>query len=79
MVRKKATMRRLPQVLVNPQGCISNKNILNRRSKNNIPFKIKKLLPQSRVLELKKNGQVVLKMNVRRKNIYFSGRRHLQI
>ena len=46
-------MKRLPQVVVNPPGLIDNKKIVNRRPKN-IPFKIKMLLPQSKVVEVKK-------------------------
>ena len=46
-------MRRLPQVVVNPPRRIGNNKILNRRPKN-IPFKIKTLLRQSKVVKLKK-------------------------
>ena len=46
-------MRQLPQVVVNPPGRIGNKKIVNRRPKN-VPFKIKMLLPQSKVVEVKK-------------------------
>lgn len=52
MTRTKATMRGLPKVVVNLEGRIGNKNILNRRPRI-ITFKIKKLLPQSKVVEVK--------------------------
>ena len=53
MARTKATVRRLPQVVVNPPGRIGNKNILNRRPIN-ILFKTKKLLSESKVVKVKK-------------------------
>ena len=37
------------------------------------------LLPQSLQIEVKKNGQVVRKMNVRRKSHYFSGNRDFNL
>ena len=63
MARTKITVRWLPQVVVNPQAHICSKNILNRRARN-IPFKKKKLLPQSKVAEVKTNGQVVPKKRI---------------
>ena len=50
MARTKATVRRLPPVIL--QGWIGNKNILNRRPRI-ILFKIKKLLSQSKVITVK--------------------------
>ena len=51
MARTKATSRRqLPAI---PQGQIGNKNILSRRKRNK-PFKIKKLLLQSKFVTVKK-------------------------
>ena len=50
MARTKATVRRLPQVVI--QQRIGNKNILNRRIRN-ISFKKKQILPQSKRVDLK--------------------------
>ena len=66
MARTKATVRRLPQVVI-PQR-IGKKNILNRCIRN-IPFQIKQILPQSKGVDVKKNGQVVRRMNVRQKAV----------
>ena len=41
------------------------------------PFKIKEILPQQKTVNIKKNGQIVKTMNVRRKSRYFSGRNRL--
>ena len=51
MARTKATVRRLPQVVI-PQRT-GNKDILNELVRN-IPFKIKQILPQSRRVDVKK-------------------------
>ena len=75
MVTTKATVRRIPQVI--PLGRVGGKNILSQRP-GNTPFKIKKFLPQSKFGEVKKNGRVLKRMNVRRKSYYFSGKRRLQ-
>ena len=69
MATTKATVRRILPVI--PQGRIGNKNILNRRPRN-IPLKIKKVLPQTKKVEVKKNDAVFRRMNVRRKSIYIS-------
>ena len=47
---------------------------MNRRQSM---FKIKTILPQHKQIKLKKNGQVVRRMTVRRKSHYFSGNRRL--
>lgn len=41
-------------------------------------FKIKIVLQQTLQIDVKKNGQVVPRMNVRRKALYFSGNRRLR-
>ena len=75
MARTKITVRRL-QTFVRAQGQrIGNKNIMNRR---NAMFKIKILLPRSKQIEVKKSGQVLRRMNVRRKSHYFTGNRRLR-
>ena len=48
---------------------IGNKNILNRRLRV-MPFKIKTILPEMKRVSVKKNGQTVREMNVRRKSRY---------
>ena len=64
MARTKATVRKILQALVQRNG---NKNILNKRVRS-ITYKIKNVLPQSRVEEVKQNSRVVRRMNVRRKS-----------
>ena len=77
MARTKLTVRRTlgPMFVTAPGHRIGNKNIINRRNNR---FKIKKLLPQTKQMQVKKNGQVLRTMNVRRKAIYFSGKRRLR-
>ena len=78
MARTKAAVRRVnsgPVFVPAPDHRIGNKNIMNRKNPN---FKIKKLLPETKRVQVKKNGQVLRPMNVRRKTTYFSGRRRLR-
>ena len=42
--------------------------------KKTYPFKIKLTLPSQKTVNIKKNGQIVKTINVRRKFKYFSGR-----
>ena len=74
MAETKATVRRLPVMLPARTG---NKNILNRRLRN-LPFKIKMILPETKTVAVKKNGQTIREMTVRRKTKYFSGKSRLQ-
>ena len=76
MARTKQTVRRLPvtPAFVSAPG-LGNKRLTKQRNKE---FKIKKLLPQPITVDLKKNGQVIRKMRVRRKTIHFSGKRTLR-
>ena len=53
---------------VKPRSKIGTKRTRNRA------IKIKKLLPQAKIVEVKKNGYVLRKMTVRRRT-YFPGRR----
>ena len=46
---------------------VAQKQIQQRR---NARFKIKKVIPQRRVIQVKKRGNIVRKMNVRRRAIY---------
>ena len=77
MARTKATVRRInaPSVVVARGQRIGNKNIWNKR---NARFKINMFLPQQKQIEIKKNGQVVRKMIVRRVAHYFNGSRRLR-
>ena len=54
MARTKATVRQMPRPnFIPPPGHrIGNKNIFNRRLRN-APFKIKTLLPERKLVELK--------------------------
>ena len=54
-----------------PTGGIGVKKMATKRNKS---IKIKKLLPQPRMVSVKKNGHVLRRMTVRRK-AYFPGRR----
>ena len=58
MARTKATVRRFPNIVSIPQGCIGNKNVLNRRLRN-MPFKLKQIIPGMKRVAVKKNGQVI--------------------
>ena len=41
------------------------------------PFKIKEILPEQKTVEIRKNGQIIKTINVRKKSRYFSGRNRL--
>ena len=76
MAKTKITVRRI-QVLTfvhSPGHRIGNKNIMKRRLRN-APYEIKKLLPEYKRADVKKNGQIVRSMNARKKAIYFNGKR----
>ena len=70
MARTKTTVQITPLVIC--QGKIGNKNILNRKLKN---IKKKPTHTQSKVVEVKKNGRVIRRMNARRKSYYYSGKK----
>ena len=55
------------QVVINPPGRIGNKNILDTRPRN-VPFKMKKLLLQSKVVEVKKKKKKKKKWSSGAKN-----------
>ena len=77
MARTKLTVRRLNRPIFVPtlEHRIGNKNVLKKR---NNEFKIKRLLPQTKTVQIKKNGHVGTMMRVRRKTTYFTGRRTLR-
>ena len=66
---------RQPMFVTAPGQRIGSKNTMNRR---NSIFKIKTLLPQRLQVEVKKNGQVLKRMDVKRKSHYFSGNKRLR-
>ena len=41
------------------------------------PFKIKEILLQQKIVDIKKNGQIIKTIRVRRKSKYFSGKNRL--
>ena len=66
MARTKATVRRMPNITM-------PKNIQFRQQQ--LPhFKIKKILPETRIVSVKKNGQKIGEINVKRKAIHFMDR-----
>ena len=60
MTRTNATVRRFPS----SARCIVQQRIIK-------PFKIKEILPQQKTIDIKKNGQIIKTINVRRKSRYF--------
>ena len=66
MVKTKATLRRIPAITM-------PRNIQSERRRI-LPFKIEKILPETKIVSVKKNGQKTRDMSVRRKAIYFSGK-----
>ena len=67
MARTKATVRRFPVVVVGNDF----------QWKTIKPFKIKEILPDQKTVDIKKNGEIIKKINLRRKSKYFSGRNRL--
>lgn len=63
MVRTKATVRRMDDFRILARGKI----------RTIYPFKIKQTLPERKTVNIKKNGQVVKTINVRRKPRSFNG------
>ena len=63
MVRTKATVRRLDDVRV----------VAREKKKKIYPFEIKLILLERKSANIKKNGQVIKTINVRRKSQYFKG------
>ena len=63
MARTDATVRRLPVVV--------RSNFQQRTIR---PFQIKETLPEQKTVDIKKNGQIIKPVNVRRKSRYFSGK-----
>ena len=72
MTRIKATVRRMqvPNLVHLPGHRIGQKNIMNRRLRN-APYKIKKLLPEYKRVDIKKNGQIVRSVNVKKNYLLY--------
>ena len=66
MARTKVTVRRFPAIEQSNARCSTVK-----------PFKIKEILPQQKTVNIKKKGEIIKTINVRRKLRYFSGRNRL--
>ena len=66
MARTKAAARRLSA---------SARPMARQRARK--PFKVKEVLPQQKLVDIKKDGQILKAINVRRKSTYFSGRNRL--
>ena len=64
MARTKSTIRRMPV----------NVMVRGRRHKRTYPYKNKLPLPEQSTVNIKKNGQIIKRINVRRKSKYFSTR-----
>ena len=43
-------------------------------AKEDCPFKVKVTLPEQKTVDIKRNGETIKTINVRRKSKYFSGR-----
>ena len=67
MARTKETVRHFPASVRRSQ----------QRTRTIRPQKIKEMLPQHKTITIKKNGQVIKTIDVRRKSRYFSGRNKL--
>ena len=67
MARTKATIRRINDFRTVARG----------RKRTVCPFKTKQTLPKQKVVSIKKNGQTVKTINVRRKSTYFAGKNKL--
>ena len=66
MARTKLTVRRWPADIT--------RMARGRRGTGIYPFKVKLPLPQQKTVNIKKNGQIVKTINVRRKSKYFNAR-----
>ena len=66
MVRTKVTVRRMPNAVTGIARGLRGRRIY--------PYKIKLTLPEQKTVSIKKNGQIIKTINVRRKSKYFSTR-----
>ena len=70
MARTKLVPKRLPPVDFTSTKVAATKEIARKRRVHPKNVKIKKLLQQAKKIEVKKNGQIVRRMTVRRKTIF---------
>ena len=70
MARTKLVPKRLPLIDFTSRRVAGTKEIARKRRVHPKNVKIKKLLTQPKQIEVKKNGQIVRRMTVRRKTIY---------
>ena len=70
MVRTKLTARRWPKTSRAPPW------LINRRRQRQVkrPLKIKLTLPERKTVDIKKNGNIIKRITVRRKSKYFTDR-----
>ena len=70
MARTKLTARRWPRPGQTPT------RLMRRRQQRRVkrPFKIKLTLPEQKTVDIKKNGDIIKTITVRRKSNYFSDR-----
>ena len=68
MIRTKLTARRWPRTSRIPPW------LMNRRQQRKVkrPFKINLTLPEQKTIDIKKNGNVIKIIRVRRKSKYFN-------
>ena len=71
MVRTKLTSRRWPRTSRVPPWKMK---IHQHRKKDRRPFKVKLTLPEQKTVDIKKNGNVIKTIRVRRKSKYFTDR-----
>ena len=64
MARTKTTARCMPVDVM----------VKGRRGRRTYPYKIRLPLPEQRTVNIKKNGQIIKGINVRKKSKYFSTR-----
>ena len=70
MISTKLTTRRVYEKTRNLPAWILNRDQGKRKL---FPFKVKVTLPEQKTVNIKKNGQTIAAVNVRRKYKYFSG------
>lgn len=71
MVRTKLTVKRWPKTSCIPPWLMSRRHQLKVKQ----PFKIKITLSEQKILDIKKGGNVIKTIRVRRKSKYFTDRK----
>ena len=75
MARTKRAVRRLPVKTRRLPTWLVNREYGKKRAI--YPFKIKQTLPEQKTANIKKNGEVIKTINVKRKSKYFTSRNRL--